>query len=222
MNETFITYKVFPDPGTARDIAEILNQHDIAFLIEEDALVFDPSYANNELNKDYRLKIRPKDFDRANQVLDEYYRLELDRVEKDHYLFEFSDDELHGIIEKPDEWGHLDYQLAKKILADRGKEVKPEEAEDLKNKRMKELATPQTVSGGMIVWGYIVCLLFFPVGLFIGWNWGYSKKTLPNGSRIYDYDARTIKHGRRIVLIGIIMFIWLVGRLLSGVFLEMN
>ena|SRR5215211_6634070 len=207
MSDRFLTFKVFSDSETAQDFADILRQKDIPYFIEEDALVFDPSYANNEFNKDYRLKLRQQDFERANKALQDYYNSHLDNVNKDYYLFEFTDQELHEIIAKPDEWGHFDYQLAQKLLADRGKEIKPEETQELKSKRIDELTKPEIVKNSSIIWAYILCLFLFPIGLFMGWNWGYSKKTLPNGQRVYVYDYNAQKHGRRIFTIGMILLV---------------
>jgi hypothetical protein len=207
MTDTFLTFKVFSDKETAQDFAEVLKQNDIPYFIEEDALVFDPSYANNEFNKDYRLKLSHQDFERADKVLQDYYNSQLDKVDKDYYLFDFTDEELQEIITKPDEWGHFDYQLARKLLADRGKEFNPQKTQELRDKRINELSTPDTVKRSSIIWGYVLCFFFFPLGLFMGWNWGYSKKTLPNGQRVYMYDQYGQKHGRRIFAMGIILLV---------------
>jgi hypothetical protein len=207
MSDTFLTFKVFSDSETAQDFADVLKQNDIAYFIEEDAWVFDPSYANNEFNKDYRLKLGQQDFERANKVLQDYYNAYLDKVDKDYYLFDFTDEELQDILAKPDEWGHFDYQLAQKLLVDRGKEVKPQETKELKAKRVNELSKPDMVKRCSIILGYILCFFFFPIGLFMGWNWGFSKKTLPNGQRVYMYDDNGQKHGRRIFAMGLILLV---------------
>jgi hypothetical protein len=207
MSDTFLTFKVFSDHETAQDLADVLKQNDIPYFIEEDVLVFDPSYANNEFNKDYRLKIRQQDFERADNALQDYYKNQLDKVDKDYYLFDFSDEELQEIIAKRDEWGHLDYQLAQKLLVERGKEVKPQETRELRDKRINELSKPDKVKRRSLAIGYILCFFFFPIGLFMGWNWGYSNKTLPNGQRVYLYDQYGRKHGRRIFTMGIILLV---------------
>lgn len=207
MSDTFLTFKVFSNNEAAEDFAEVLKRNDIPYFIEEDALVFDPSYANNEFNKDFRLKLRQQDFERANKVFEDYYSKQLDKVDKDYYLFEFTDEELEEIIAKPDEWGHFDYQLAQKLLVERGREIKPQETKELRNKRINELSKPDTVKRSSIILSYILCFFFFPVGLFIGWNWGYSKKTLPNGQRVYVYDNNVQKHGRRIFAMGLILLV---------------
>jgi hypothetical protein len=56
----------------------------------------------------------------ADVLLLNLSKAQLDNVEKDHYLFEFTNEELYEITEKPDEWGEFDFLLAMKILSDRG------------------------------------------------------------------------------------------------------
>src|SRR5690242_12247312 len=121
MNETFLTFKIFKNKEVAEEIATILEQNGILYFIEYDVMAFDASYANNDLEKDYRLKIKQQDFEKANTILQNYYKAQLDKVDKDYYLFDFTDEELREIIAKPDEWGEFDYQLAQKLLADKGK-----------------------------------------------------------------------------------------------------
>ena len=221
MADLFLTFKVFSDSETAQDIADVLKQNDIPYLIEEDALTFDASYANNAFNKDYRLKLRQPDFERANKVLDEYYHAQLNKVDTDYYLFDFADEELQAIVAKPDEWGHFDYQLAQKILSDRGKEIKPQETEMLRDKRIKKLSKPDVLKPDSILSVYVLCFCFFPVGLFIGWNWSHSKKTLPDGQRVYIYDDNGRKHGRLILAIGLLLptllIVWRVSLVLFDV-----
>jgi len=210
MPENFLTFRIINDRETALDFSEVLKQNNILFYIEEDALNFDPSYANNQLNKDYRIKIRQQDFTPAAKAFEDFYRPQLDKIEKDYYLFDFSDEELQEIIVKPDEWGYLDYELAKKILADRGKEIQPEKTIELKNARINELSQPETIKTETIVIVYIVTILFWFIGIFIGWYWAYGKKTLPNGFRVLTYSQKTRSHGVRIFAIGIAILIFII------------
>ena len=111
------------------------------------------------------------------------------------------------IIAKPDEWGSFDYQLAQKILKEKGMEVSEEQIQVLKDLRHKELAEPEKETATNIGLYYILTLILFPIGIIIGWVWAYSKKTLPNGQRVYAYNKAVQGHGKRILTIGTIMFI---------------
>lgn len=207
MDETFLTFRVFNERETAEDLAEVLAQQGIDFFIEEDTLVFDPSYANNAFNKDYRLKLRQQDFEKAHYVLEDYFLSRLEKIDRDYYLFQFSDQELQEIVTRPDEWGYLDYLLAQKILSQRGKAFDPNEIRALKSKRISELSKPEHVNRSFIIWGYVLCLIFFPLAIFMGWNWAYSKKILPDGKKVNIFDDTARKHGRYIFALGLVVLI---------------
>src|SRR5918993_2096184 len=139
MTDAYVTFKTFNDKETAEDFADVLKQASVDFFIEEDALVFDPSYANNPLNKDYAIKVKQAQFKAAEKAYDRYFEGMLDKVPDDYYLFSFTDDELKEILAKPDEWGSFDYQLSQKILKQRGIIISPEEKQALKSERYKAL-----------------------------------------------------------------------------------
>ena len=199
----FITYRIFPNREVASDTTDILDKAGITYFIEEDAVNFDPSYANNELNKDFCLKIHPSSFKLADKAIEEFYVSQIDHIPSDYYLFEFSDAELIEILEKPDEWGSLDYILAKQLLLKRGVEIHPVQTEDLKRKRLVELSKQETVGKGTLIAGYLFSIFLFPVGIIMGWNWTYGKKTLPDGSRIHSYNDSVRFHGKAVFFIGI-------------------
>jgi hypothetical protein len=155
-------------------------------------------------------------------VYDKYFQILIKDVSNDYYLFSFSDDELNDIIAKPDEWGSFDYQLAKELLKQRGKEISGNEIAFLKTERYKEISKPAQEKKSSVFFIYFICLVslpvviltgksipiyFFAIALITGWVWGYSKKTLPDGQRIYSYDDYVRKHGRIIVIISAVLFI---------------
>lgn len=207
MNESFLTFKKFKDLELAKEISNQLKQNNIEFLLEDNPKFFDPTFANNTFDPYILIKIKPEDFTKANAALEEYYKMSLSHVESDYYLFEFTDNELFEIISKPDEWGPFDYQLSKKILGDRGKEVKPEEAKFLKEKRLIELAKPETSPKFWIYFGYFSAIVGGFFGIIIGSSLIYLKKTLPTGKRIYTYGDKERAHGRRILFISCIALI---------------
>jgi hypothetical protein len=111
---------LFPDKATAEDFAEVLKQNGIEYHIEEDSLVFDPSYANNPLSTNYVITMKQGDFKAASHAYDEYFAKQLHNVPEDYYLHTFTNDELLEVLAKPDEWDSFDYQLAQEILKNKG------------------------------------------------------------------------------------------------------
>jgi hypothetical protein len=207
MDEEFLTFKRFNDKELAEDFADVLNGKDIAYHIEEDTLVFDPRYSFSPLNKEYFLKIRQQDFPKANAAYDQYFESQLEKVPSDYYLFQFDNEELKEIVSKPDEWGSLDYQLAQKLLKERGEEITAEDIDDLKKTRIKELARPEKEPGISILMVYFICFVFYPAGLVTGWIWAFSKKTLPTGERVHIYNQEVQKHGRIIFALAVTLCI---------------
>ncbi|MEO5893848.1 MAG: hypothetical protein ABIQ31_26565 [Ferruginibacter sp.] len=220
MNDEFLTFQKFNDLTIAREIGAKLGENDIAYLLETNDKYFDVSFANNAGLYSINLKIKAQDFIKANHAIDEYYQADLDNVDKDYYLLAFSNEELTDIISKPDEWGHFDYLLARKILADRGIEIAAEKLELLKTNRLDDLAKPEKTNLFWIIVGYIYAVLggYFGLlggflGIFIGWALAYLKKTLPDGSRVFIYTEAQRKHGRWILIISTISTAcWLIFR----------
>jgi hypothetical protein len=113
---------------------------------------------------------------------------------------------LFDILSKPDEWNEFDYQLSGLILRERGKEISSDTIDLLRKQRINELSKPDEGHRNWMYAGYIFALLGGLLGVFIGWHLSTFKKTLPNGQRVNGYNAQDRRHGRRIFIIGIIMF----------------
>jgi hypothetical protein len=207
MSTGYITFKVFPDKVSAEDFSEVLRHAGIPYEIEEDSLVFDPSYANNPLSRDYIIKIMQSHLKTATKAYTEYFESELDQAPSDHYLFGFTNQELEEILAKPDEWGGFDYLLSIKILKQRGIEFTDDKLETLRSERYKILAKPETEKISNIAAYYLISILIVPVGIIIGWIWGYSKKQLPDGNKIYAYNKVVQRHGRIILFICAVLFV---------------
>ena len=208
MEPKFITYQKFNDIALANELAELLEGHGISHRVEEDSLTFNPSFnLNDELSKEYAVKISADDFEQVNELLKQDASEYIDDVEKDYYLFDFSDDELKDVVAKADEWSAFDVQLARKLLADKGKAITDAELESLEEKRIEELKVTEPSQTGWIVIGYIFSLLGGILGVFIGWYLKSSKKTLPNGERVYEYSERDRWHGKVIFFISILALI---------------
>ncbi len=207
MSDQYLTFQKFNDEALAKELIILLNQHGIKFQVEGDS-AFDPTFSGtNELNKEIRVKIPKHDFEKADQLLLDISKLQIDTVEKDYYLYEFTDEELIEIVTKHDEWSQFDFLLAQKILKGRGKEINPEVVKVIKRQRINELAKPEESQKGWIYIGYVMALLGGIIGIAIGYHLSTFKKTLPNGDRIYVHNIEDRKHGKRIFILGIFFFI---------------
>ncbi|MBC5864028.1 hypothetical protein [Flavobacterium turcicum] len=215
MNEEFITFEKFNDQNSAKELGELIAEQNIEFVLVDNSLSFDPTFANNGFGKEYCIKLKKNDFEKANKILAEKSENETNEIDNDYYLLSFTDDELIEVITKSDEWNKFDISLAKKLLKDKGKEITPEKIEEIKRQRIIELSKPEEGQKGYIILGYITAFLGGLLGIFIGWHLLTYKKTLPNGNRIYAYSENDRKQGNRILTIGyIFLAFWLLVRIL--------
>ena len=236
MQQPFLTYKKNNDLGLIKSFAEILEQHDIPFKIEDNTPDFDASFSFDALIQEYRLKIRAEDFERADEVLKDLAKDQIYDVPEDYYLYDFREEELMDILVKPDEWGQLDYILAQKLLNDKGIDVDDQFVENLRRKRLEELAKPEVVSKSRIITGYIFAFLTGILSIYMGLGWlsedgllfpqeiiiitvlgftgimmglgmAYHKKTLPNGGRVFVYTSESRQQGRQILMLSIVFLL---------------
>lgn len=202
--DQYFTFRKFTDKGLATLLVDLLKKNNIDFIVDG-ALTFDPitAFSDSEAGREFSIKLKKENFEKANELLMQSAKEQLEFVDKDYYLFGFTDDELMEIISKPDEWGMFDYLLAQQILKDRGREMNPDIAGDLRKHRMEELARPDKSGRGWIFAGYIFALIGGLLGVFIGWHLMTHKKTLPDGERVYGYSVTDRKHGQRILVLGL-------------------
>jgi hypothetical protein len=204
----FVTYKKFYEQERVAALTSILSENDIEFHVEVEKESLDSLYGDKHFEKQFFVKIKQTDFSKADSLLKQVSIKELETVDKDHYLYGFSDEELFDILSKPDEWNEFDVELSTKILNDRGKEINPGTIQLLKTQRLKDLAKHEESPRVTICAGYLFALIGGVIGAFIGWHlWTY-KKVLPNGQRMYGYTKKDRTHGGVILIIGTILFIF--------------
>ena len=69
MTTDFVTFQRFNDRTAALALAETFRENGIECGLEDVSENFDVSFANNEINKDFRIKLKPVDFERADTLL---------------------------------------------------------------------------------------------------------------------------------------------------------
>ncbi|MBA3900715.1 MAG: hypothetical protein H0X62_10985, partial [Bacteroidetes bacterium] len=128
-NEKLVVFKKFSDAELAKETAGILSENGIKNLLSDNSPALDITFSGNTLNNQVELKVIQSDFLRARDILAREAEKHLEELDKNHYIFEFSTEELLEILSKPDEWSELDFSMAKKLLKERGQDV----SEDLIN-----------------------------------------------------------------------------------------
>jgi len=200
--DEFIMFKRFIDVEQAKELAEELTKKGIECRIIDDSLSKEITFSDN-----LELMIRQSDFDKANKILDESADKLLVNFDEEHYLFEFTNDELYDVLTKPDAWDSLDYKLAQQILKDRGREIDDDLIKSFKQARIAELSKPKNAKTLWIIVGYILSFTIFFIGLFFGWYLWKMKKTLANGEKVYLYSEIDRIHGQWMFSTSVILLI---------------
>ncbi|MCT4602019.1 MAG: hypothetical protein N4A59_03795 [Marinifilum sp.] len=212
-----VTYKKFKTEEESVPLVDILESNDISYHIENIASAVDITFTGGtELEDKIAVKLKAVDFERVDTLFQKIVADNLDLVDKDHYLFDFSNEELYEVLENYNEWSKTDFILAQKILTDRGQNVSNEEAQELRNKKIEKLRKAEKGHRGWLIFGFISAIFGGLLGIFIGYHHFKFKKTIPTGERIYAYDAQTRKRGLHIFYVGIVALIfWIIVWLLD-------
>lgn len=225
MQDQFQLFHTFSDAGLVNDFTEKLEKNGISFKVEKVPRFLDSTIIGTSSDADFVIKLKSDDFIRAHQCLEDYYRSQIENIDKDYYLFSFTNDELFEIISKPDEWGYLDYQLAQKILFDRGEKIDNSVLQKLKSERKDELAKPEQPGFFLYFVAYLFLLtgllsfispvfiysdftyLFTLISFFIGKNINTSKKTLPDGQSVFYFPPKDRQHGKTLMSLALVIFV---------------
>lgn len=78
------------------------------------------------------------------------------------------------------------------------------------------MAKPEKDQTKLIQWGYLLAITTGVFGIIIGSSLLKSKKTLPDGQKVYTYSENNRAHGKNILLLGsIILGIVILTRILG-------
>ncbi len=212
--EEFIAYKKFTDTDSAEEVCELLRDKGIEYKLVDSSHAYVKVVGYSQIDPGIIINIQSIDFEEADKILDAYYLSQIQSVDKTHYIFDFSDDELKEIIKNPYDWGSLDFHLAKKILSDKGFEYSQSYIEDRKAEKVNELSQVKTVSIYKMFLGYIFAIILPVVSLLIGLLIVNTRNVLPNGQKLYAYAEKDRLHGKIMITISIIwMTIFIIFRL---------
>lgn len=212
-----LTFQTFRTKDEALVIAAQLEENNIPVIVEDGGYMLDSNFTGVQYDDPVLLKIDAAHFAQARKILADNINIDLGTVDKDYMLFSMTDDELHDVLAKPDEWGLYNYKLAMLILAQRGRQVGERQLEDMQQTHYGELAKPVAFDKSWIILGYLISVAgiiaalwqFFMTilslfGLLLGWAVMTAKTTLPDGKRVQKYDEASRRHGRNMFLLGIL------------------
>lgn len=206
----FRQFKKYNNPEEAGVLVEILKKNNIEYELTSDTPSSDVLFAGNTMTEEIQINIKEQDFETVTKLQEEINVITAETLEKDYYLFEFSDDELLDLLKNPDEWSLNDYHWAREILTIRGKDVDDGTIEKWQNDRLENLSQTETVSLKYLILAWFFCLMGGFIGIFMGRHLSSYKKLLPNGQKIYGFNQKDRKKGYQISIAGfIVLLIWI-------------
>ncbi len=204
MQNQYFTYKKFPDAREAKALQQFLIENGIECLFADTSPGIG-SAMTGDYGKEYEVQLKPDQFEAADKLLESYAENMMGNLPEDYYLLSFSDEELHDVLVKHDEWSEFDYVLARKLLEERGKPIDETQVKSLRLQRIEVLAKPEVRQTGWIVAGYAMALLGGVGGIITGYVMLTSKKILPNGQVVPTYNDIDRMHGKMILILSIII-----------------
>ena|SRR5689334_24564216 len=205
--DQFATYSKYYSTDDAAFLIELLKKNDIPYEMNSEKNLLDKVYIGESLDPMFELRIRRDQFANVNKLLEQKASQDFSRPGFTHYLDDFSIDELKNVLHEDDSWSAYDVQIAKLLLQQKGVIV-PTHANTLKEDFLGE-----RVKTDWLVLGYILALMW-GIGLFVGWSLVYARKTMPDGHSVLMYDDYSRKHGRYLIIIGVLAIVIYVIRII--------
>ncbi|UMY65702.1 MULTISPECIES: hypothetical protein [unclassified Flavobacterium] len=202
--EEYMVITTFIDPVPARELAEWLESKGISAILTDTTPRFDASFANQTAVYEYQVRVPSSEVEHAQKLLEQANADSA--IPEDHYLRDFTDDELFDVVRKKDEWSDIDYTLAQRLLAERGHLMDTSVIEKLQRERLAELAQPSKRQHLLVALGYLFVLLGGIPAIFIGLSLAKLTKKLPDGRKVALYQEADRRHGVWIYRLGILAF----------------
>jgi hypothetical protein len=190
-----VTYQVFYKEKLLEKFCSLLSEKNIHFETRQMTSNLESYSEDSEII--YEVWVNQEDIPVIDQLVDEK------QEGQDHYLFQFSDEDLLDIIINRHEWSLSDYKMAHEILKQRGKGISEELAATMRKHKSAEIVKTEEKQSGWIAAGYILALLGGVVSIFIGYHLAWGKKKLPGGEITWIYRKEDRFHGQVIFYLGI-------------------
>lgn len=204
----FKTFMSLTDSVIADEMVQILEAHNIAYKLQDTSKDFDASFANNEAKNSFLIMLNPNDFDKASLLLEENVKLEINDINSQHPLFDFTTEELKDVVKNYDEWHPADVKLARQLLEKENIVVEDSDIKEQQNKKMIVAQAPEKSSLLTLAMGYTFCLMGGLAGIGIAIFLMIGKRTMTDGTKKYIYSKSDRAHGLYMLVAGAIIFLF--------------
>ena len=193
----FITYSKFYTQQDSRLLTDLLDTHQIQYLVEHEVNQLDNIYIGESMDPMFVVKVTRNDFRKVSELLTGQADADFQHPGFTYYLHDYATNELADIIRDPNTWNAYDLRMAECILQQRidyKQPIKPDISTAYKAEKL-ELQS--------LLLGYVLALLTIG-GIVFGLSLTQAKRTLMNGQTVPMYDHQTVEHGKRMIVIGLL------------------
>ena len=205
----FIPYQSYVTAAAAEPLLDLLRARDLPFVssLETREPAFDVTFAGNTLYTQFVVQVRPDDVQLVRQLEEEVNSNLIQQVGSDYPLLAFSNEELIDILTKQPEWSNVDVTLARQLLEHRGYHIPADTVHLLRQNSLQQQDRPGPSYKAWLIFGYVSALIGGIPGLFMGAHLHWHRRQLSNGQKVYAFSESDRKHGFRIFLLGLLMFV---------------
>ncbi|MCP4439396.1 MAG: hypothetical protein GY810_10690 [Aureispira sp.] len=201
----FKAFDFFDDKDQASDLLNLLKKHNIPHIIGDSSSGVDTMYFN--VPTPYYVMVQIRHFEKVKDLIAEDAQDLVQNLGPDYPLYQMNNQELLGILEHQDKWHLNDVLMAQRILGERGTQYSQKDVELMKQRRWIDLSQPKSVKPLYIGLAYLTSILGGLVGVIIGLRYFSSEGSDPDRQSFYIYDQMTRSHGKKIFILGIIVFV---------------
>ena len=203
----YTTYRQFLSEEEAAPYIALLNEKSVPHELVKLKQAVSSVIAGDLSEPGWELKLLPEQFETVTRLFEEYTQVDIRDLDKDHYLFSFSETELKEILQKPDEWSAGDYLAAQQVLQQRGITYTPETLQSFREQRMQALAKPERLRSDWMTLAYFCIFLGGFIGILMGLTITRARKVLPDGSKVFTYDQESRQKGRFVMITSTVVFV---------------
>lgn len=216
MSNEYLTFLTFNNEQQALNTILFLEENQIDVELENERKYFDISYSFNKFNADIKLKIKGQEFEKANGIIDDYFQKQIHLIDNDYFIYKFTNEELIEVVKNKDNWGHLNYLLAKDLLSKNNIIIPDNLLEEHHQKNIQTKSIPKNASTFLLLLGYTSSILIyalpilplFALAIIIGGFFAFLTKTLSNGQSVFYFSNTTKQHGYFILILVSVSFVW--------------
>lgn len=162
MEDKFEVYNSFFSVEDAQQLASLLNDNSIPCKLENNfSNNLGSFYVGESGGAKFVVKIKEKDFEKVDVLLEKQINVNDENI-ANHYLNDYTTDELKVVLGEYEKWHPNDIAICKEILKKRQIVYTEQDIKEIKEKRLRELSVKKSDNYWVLLGGYLISILGGP------------------------------------------------------------